>query len=208
MSVLAVLFIVFALLLINEAWARQANVHSELSRKFIHLTVGSFVAFWPWLLNWRQIEVLSLAFLIAVIISKYANIFQAIHSVQRPTLGEVFFAIAVGGVAMVTHDRWIYAAALLQMSLADGLAAVIGFTYGRRTDYHIFGQLKSLVGSLTFLIVSCAILILYSHYGHQLAVLPLLGMAAGATVIENIGVFGTDNLLVPLFAAWLLTVLH
>ena len=205
MNAIAVILIVFALLLINEAWARRSRVHSELSRKFIHLTVGSFVAFWPWWLSWHAIEILSLAFLLAVVVSKYANVFQAIHSVQRPTLGEVFFAVAVGAVALVTHDHWIYAAALLQMSLADGLAAVMGYNFGHGTDYRIFGQPKSVVGSLTFFVVSCAILVIYSHDGHALGLGSLLQVAVGATLIENIGIFGTDNLLIPLLVAWLLT---
>ncbi|MFI5271376.1 MAG: hypothetical protein ACHQT9_05040, partial [Candidatus Saccharimonadales bacterium] len=127
--------IVFVLLFLNELWWRTHTVHSELSRKFIHVSVGTFVAFWPFFLSWREIQILSLAFLAIVALSKYLNIFQAIHSVTRPTWGEVFFAVAVGLTALITQDKWIYTAALLQMSLADGLAAIIGTRFGNKQKY-------------------------------------------------------------------------
>ncbi len=177
-------------------------MHSELGRKFIHVTVGSFVAFWPFFLSWPQIELLSVAFLIVVGLSKYFHIFRAIHNVLRPTWGEVFFALAVGLVALLTHDKWIYMAALLQMSLADGLAAIVGKSFGASTRYKVFNQEKSLVGTLTFLVISIMLLVLYSiHSGTTLSPAFILGLAAAATAIENLGVHGLDNLLVPFLIA-------
>ena len=196
---------ILVLLLVNELYWRKHNVHEEFSRKFIHITVGSFVAFWPFFLSWREIELLSVAFFVVVAVSRYLNLFQAIHSVQRSTWGELFFALAVGAIALVTHDQWIYAAALLQMSLADGLAAVIGVRFGRTSRYHVFGQEKSLIGSLTFLLVSIAILIGYSLQAPGVGFSAgLIGIAMAATVGENVGVKGSDNLLVPLLVSLLL----
>src|SRR5690242_6050840 len=88
--------LVFLVLLASEAYWRKHQPDSEISCKFIHLSIGSFVAFWPFFLSWNEIRLLSLAFVLAVAISKWLNIFQAIHSVQRPTWGEVYFALAVG----------------------------------------------------------------------------------------------------------------
>ncbi len=137
MELLITVCIVGALLLVNELWVRRISKPTELSRKFIHITVGSFVAFWPFFLSWEQIVLLSIAFVLVVGVSKYFNIFSAIHSVQRPTYGELFFALAVGVIAMVTQSKGVYAAALLQMSLADGLAAVLGMRYGYNNQYKI-----------------------------------------------------------------------
>lgn len=201
-----VLASVFLVLVASEIWWRKRSVHGELSRKFVHITVGSFVAFWPFFLSWREIQLISVAFLIVVVISKRLGVFQSIHSVQRPTWGEFFFAAAVGLVTLITHDKWIYMAALLQMSLADGLAAVIGVRFGRSTQYSIFGHVKSIAGSLTFLLVSLLILLLFMHYGDvgvpfaALLVLPVI-----ASVVENLGVQGLDNLFVPLLIAAVLS---
>lgn len=181
-------------------------MHEEFSRKFVHITVGSFVAFWPFFLTWTQIELLSLAFLVVIVVSKFLNLFEAIHSVQRPTWGEVFFALAVGLIALITHDKWIYAAALLQMSLADGLAAVVGTRFGGRYKYLVFSYPKSLVGTATFFVVSLAVLVVFNHwFNPALNPFMMVGISLLASLVENIGVKGSDNLLTPLLIALILT---
>jgi phytol kinase len=196
---------VFIILVSNEVWWRHRAPHDEFSRKFVHITVGSFVAFWPFFLTWHQIELLSLAFLLVVGVSKYLGVFQAIHSVQRPTWGEFYFAIAVGVVALITHDKWIYAAALLQMSLADGLAAVVGTRFGGKHKYIIFGHTKSLIGTLTFAVVSLGVLFATNqHISQPVSTALLLVSGVVAALLENVAVMGMDNLLVPVLVALLL----
>jgi phytol kinase len=202
MRILATVLVVFLLLVIGELWWRKQRLHTEFTRKFVHITVGTFVAFWPFFLSWNEIRLLSIAFLIIVAISKYLRIFRAIHTVQRPTWGELFFAVAVGAITLITHDKWIYAAALLQMSLADGFAAVVGTRYGQRFRYIVFGHAKSILGTFTFLVVSAAILVAFArHSGQQLTAVFILDLSVLASMIENIGVAGLDNLLVPLVVA-------
>ena len=206
-TVVAIIVTIIAVLILlvgNEWWWRRHEVHNEFSRKFIHVTIGSLVAVWPFYLSWNEIRFLSIAFLLVVGLSKYLHIFRAIHSVQRPTWGELYFALAVGLTSLVTQDAWIYAAALLQMSLADGLAAVTGVRYGKQS-YLVFGHRKSLVGSLTFFVVSLVILLFFDlMVGTPRGPLFFTGIAALATIVENIGVKGLDNLLVPLLVAALL----
>lgn len=205
MAFILTVLTVFVILLANEIWYRKRAPHDEFSRKFVHITVGSFVAFWPFFLGWRQIQILSVAFLATIGISKALGIFQAIHSVQRPTWGEVFFAAAVGIIALLTEDKWIYAAALLQMSLADGLAAVVGTKYGGRYKYLVFGHPKSLAGTATFFVVSFSVLFaLNGYFPTELSIVTILGISLFASFLENIFVMGLDNLLVPLVVAMLL----
>jgi len=205
MALALTIVLVFVLLGFNELWWRKHPMHSEFSRKFVHITVGSFVAFWPYFLSWHEIQFLSVAFLVGIAASKYLNVYQAIHSVQRPTWGEVLFAIAVGVTTLITHDKAIYAAALLQMSLADGMAAVIGTHYGNRQKYLVFGHTKSILGTLTFFFISLLILIGFSHYSHaHLSPIVIGIIAATASMIENLAIHGLDNLLVPMVVALLL----
>ena len=202
MKIVATVLVVFLLLVIGELWWRKQKLHTEFTRKFVHITVGTFVAFWPFFLTWQEIRLLSIAFLIVVGASKYLKVFKAIHTVQRPTWGELFFALAVGVVTFITHEKWIYAAALLQMSLADGFAAVIGTRYGQRFRYIVFGHAKSIMGTFTFLIVSAAILAWYSREGgHHLKWTFIVDLSAVASLIENVAVAGLDNLLVPVIVA-------
>lgn len=194
LSVLAV----GTVLLVSEYWWRHTDGHSEFSRKFVHITIGSFVASWPFYLSWSQIEVLSILLLIGVSVSKMFGILGAIHSVQRPTFGELYFAVAVGAVALISHNKWVYAAALLHMSLADGLAAVIGVKYGNKSVYHIMGHVKSVAGSATFFVISLALLIGFGALNGTGFEVWFIAIAVGATALENIGITGLDNLLVPL----------
>ncbi|HET9174544.1 MAG TPA: hypothetical protein VFN56_04685 [Candidatus Saccharimonadales bacterium] len=207
MSLIVLCIVVFSLLLVTEWWARRYGLQSELSRKFIHITVGSIVAFLPLWLSWNQIRLLSLAFLVVVSLSKYLHIFRAIHSVTRPTWGEVYFAAAVGLTTFVTQNIWIYAVALLHMSIADGLAAIIGVRYGRKNRYTVLGQQKSLAGSAAFLFTSYVLLLSYSVTVQHIAWPLALVTAGAATVLENVALRGLDNLIVPLFIAVVLRVL-
>jgi phytol kinase len=202
MRIAETVLVVFLLLLIGELWWRKQNLNTEFTRKFVHITVGTFVAFWPFFLSWHEIRLLSVAFLVVVGLSKYLRVFRAVHTVQRPTWGELFFALAVGLITFITHDKWIYAAALLQMSLADGFAAVIGTRFGQRFRYMVFGHAKSILGTFTFLVVSAAILAWFSREsGQDLTPIFIFDLAVIAAMIENIGVAGLDNLLVPLVVA-------
>jgi phytol kinase len=207
MNIILVVIAVLAILIFNEWWWRK-RVHGEASRKFVHITVGTFVALWPLWLSWQQIELLSIAFVVAVVISRQFNIFKTIHAVERPTWGELYFGAAVGLIAVTTHQPAIYAVALLHMSLADGLAAVVGHRYGHGSAYKVFGAKKSRVGTLTFLIVSLSILAVYSMQQDVNLGLWLPLIAGGTAVLENVAVRGLDNLLIPLFVAFVLGLAH
>jgi dolichol kinase len=210
MAIFVCSLIVFIVLCISEFGWRRGFMTSEIGRKFVHITVGSFVAFWPFFLSWNQIRLLSVAFLLMVIVSKVFNVFSAIHSVQRPTYGEFFFAFVVGLLTFITHSKAIYAAALLQMSVADGMAAIVGVEYGLKRHghrYHVLGHSKTWFGTAAFFIISAAILFGYSADTTRLAWYGVIALAAGATAIENIGILGLDNLLAPLLVAGVLTLL-
>lgn len=202
MLLLVVCLVTFAVICFAEFGWRKGWLRNEVGRKFTHIIVGSFVAFWPLFLSWDQIFLLSAAFVAVVGVSKYLKVFRAIHSVQRPTWGEIFFALSVGLLAALTQDGWMYMAALLHMSLADGLAAIAGTQYGKKSRYSVLGHTKSVVGSLVFFVVSLAILIGYSigtdtHMGPIL----LISTSLVATALENFSTRGLDNITVPVWVA-------
>jgi phytol kinase len=179
-------------------------IHSEITRKITHMVAGVVVASWPFYFKWWQIGLLSLASLFVISLSIQYNIFRSIHSVNRHSLGEVFFAIAIGALAFLDGSPWIFAVAMLHLGLADGLAAIVGVTLGKRSRYKVFGYQKSWAGTLTFFIVSVLLTGTYfvitgSQDLTMLAVVPIL-----ATLVENFAVFGSDNLFVPLMVAGLL----
>ncbi|MFA5003688.1 MAG: hypothetical protein WC498_00160 [Candidatus Saccharimonadales bacterium] len=206
MALILAVAIVSMLLVLSEFGWRRGLLKGEFGRKFVHITVGTFVAFWPFFMSWNQIRLASLAFLVVVVITKYFHIFRAISSVQRPTYGEVFFALIVGAMTFVTHSKGVYAAALLQMSLADGMAAVVGTYWGKDNKYQLLGHTKSIAGTATFLCLSFVILIGYSLLATKgLPITMVVFGSLSATILENLAAFGLDNLIVPLFVGILLT---
>jgi dolichol kinase len=205
LTVLAVIA-VLAVLLIAEYLSRFKGVHSELTRKFVHILVGMFVAFWPFFLGWGQIQFLSIAFLVVVGLSVKFHIFRSIHAVERNTMGEVLFALVIGILALIVTNKWVFAASMLHLSLADGLAAVVGLGWGDHNKYKILGHTKSIAGSLTFFFVSILIMVWYSYFSHRPAdAAILIGLPVIATAVENIAIRGTDNLAIPLLIGLALT---
>ncbi len=115
-------------------------------------------------MSWAEILILAVISVVVLAVSRRLRIFRAIHSVQRATFGEFWSSVSVGLLLVVWPHTHIYTAAMLELSLADGLAAVIGTAFGRRHRYRVFGAQKSVIGTAAFFIVSCLILI-----GYQLA---------------------------------------
>jgi phytol kinase len=198
--------VVFALLYFAERGARAYHLHPELTRKFVHVTVGTFVAFWPLYLSWRDIASLSLLFLLVIAISVKFDIFRSIHSVRRSTTGELLFALSIGVLALLSNNKWVFMAAMLNLALADGMAALIGILRGEHNEYKVFGHTKSRAGTTAFLVTSLCISVLYilvSHTGFGITTLVIVPLVATAT--ENIAVNGTDNLAIPVLVALILS---
>ncbi|HJP96597.1 MAG TPA: hypothetical protein VJ843_04480 [Candidatus Saccharimonadales bacterium] len=196
---------VLVVLLVAEHLARHTNLHAELTRKFVHMIVGTFVAFWPFFLSWRQIELLSLAFLAVVIVSVKFTIFQSIHTVPRRAFGEISFAMVIGFLALFSSSAEIFMAAMLCLSIGDALAAIIGLLYGEKNQYKVFGKTKSVAGTAAFFVTAVLVMTLYvTLTSNSAGIMNLFVIPALATITENVAVNGADNLIMPLLVALLL----
>jgi phytol kinase len=201
-----VIIVTFCILVSAEYLARAKQIHAELTRKLVHVAVGTFVAFWPFFLTWREIQWLSIAFFLVVCLSIKFNVFSSIHAVKRSITGELLFALVIGLLALICTNKWVFLAAMLHLSIADGMAAVIGLGWGDKNSYKVFGRTKSVAGSMAFLVASFLILIAYAVFAHAptsfftYAWLPFV-----ATITENLAVQGTDNLVTPMLVALVLT---
>lgn len=205
MLTILVIAVVFAVLLLAEYLARFRGFHSEVTRKIVHIFVGVFVAFWPFFLDWWQIQLLSVGLLVVVLVSIKFNIFKSIHAVKRNAVGEVLFAVVIGLLATFAQDQFVFMAAMLSLSLADGLAALVGQKFGAKNAYTVLGRTKSIVGTVTFFVVSVLIMLAYvSLSGSNPTFLILLWLPLVATLAENLSGHGTDNLIMPLVVAFIL----
>jgi phytol kinase len=193
---------VAAILFASEfLWRTSIFKKAETPRKLVHIATGVYIAFWPLLMSFQWIQVLSLVLFAVVFASKKFHIFRSVHSVNRPTYGELLFPIGVLISAIFAQSGWTYMAAVLHLSVADGLAALIGVRYWPKYGYRVFGQPKTYVGTGVFYVTSLfliagTMLIDPATYGENVALVILL-LPLITTFIEGVAIYGTDNLLVP-----------
>ncbi len=203
MEIALSLAIIFLILVVSEYLWRSNRIEPETARKTIHIAVGSFIAFWPLYMSWREIQILSAVLFLGVLISYELGVFGAIHHVKRRTSGELWYPVGIGLSATLTVQPWIYCIAILHMSLADGLAAVVGTKWGLRgKKYQIGTHTRSLLGSFTFFVVS-GLLSMFAYFALS-SELPETSLAVFAilpflvTAVESISRHGLDNVFIPL----------
>jgi len=207
---IAVLWAGLAILLIvviSEYLGRTGTLRGEAARKLVHIVGGVFIAFWPFFMSFKTIELLSLAAVVAVAAVRYLKLFGSLHDVERKSAGDVMFALGALASAVIAQDKWIFAAAILELSLADGLAAIVGTRFKSKQLLHIKGERRTLVGTLTFFIVSLLILAwltVVAPSGLHDLVIYIPWLAIQATAVEFVSIWGTDNILVPSLMALVL----
>ena len=195
----------------SEILWRRNRVSSEFIRKFIHLSVGCFVALWPWFLSWHQIELSAVIFVLAMAaiglikpLSRLLSVSDSSKTLNRHTVGEFFYTLGFLSVSFITHDRYIFMTALLHLAISDTLAAFVGLTFKKHNIYYkVFGSKKSLCGSLTFMLSSIVLVAIYISLSHSNWSV-IFYVPVTATVLENFGLYGSDNILVPFGVALLL----
>lgn len=191
---------VAGILIASELLWRMSSLRGEFARKFVHIIAGSYIAFLPFWVSYGWIMLLAVGFIIANILNRATSIFHAIHATKRRSWGDLLLSVGILLTAALRPSPWFFAAAILHVSLADGLAAVIGTKYGR-IRYKFFDHGKSIIGSVTFFIVSTGIIALTTIMDDRaqagaaalLLVIPLI-----ATMLENVSGYGTDNITLPL----------
>lgn len=203
LPILACLGGVFALLVIGELLNRKKILRGDLQRQFLHITVGSFVAFWPWLISLETIAWIGLAMLAVVLLNYRIKLVDLHSGIDRHTYGDVFYALGIIASALITDEKVFFAIAVLTMAIGDGLANVIGQRYGKKWKYQFLGHSKTVIGSMTVWLVSMIVLgvgllfaqdlVDYSAYATLLLLVPPV-----LVIVENAAIWGLDNLVVPI----------
>ncbi len=189
---------------VAEVLWQKKIISGEAQRKFAHIGVGMFVATWPWILSWETIGLLGILMLVGVILNRLSIIkLHFSHGHEDRGYGDVCFAVAIILCAAFTDVKLFFALAMLHLALADGLAAIVGKEFGRKTKYKVFGQTKTLIGSMTFWIVSLYLLgagaiCAYQDISFASYISVLLFLPPILTILENISGYGLDNVVIPL----------
>ncbi len=190
------------IMLAEEISWHKKILKAENQRKFVHMSVAGFAAFWPWLLGWRLIQVIAVMMTVLAIVNHYSNIFHYLGALKREGYGHIYFPLGILAVSLLTQQKIFFSLAVLHLALADGLAAIIGRTFGRPWQYKVFRQTKTVLGTMTFWFVSLVILGVGLPLANDLVsfndyVLLLLFLPPFLSMLENLAVFGLDNVVIP-----------
>lgn len=211
-SVLIMLGIAGSLLIFAEVLWRKKHIKGETARKFVHIIVGVLLAFWPFFVNWSTVQIACFIAVGLIALMHLTKIFKSVYDINRRSWGDMIGPATVGLIALLEPNKSIFAAAILNLALADGLAALIGTKYGKGHRYKILKQVKSVVGTLTFFVISLFItawVILFSHAGFSQTAWPvIIILPIMATILENFSPYGTDNFFIPLLVVGVLQALQ
>lgn len=199
--------ILIILIAMEYCW-RKKLLSTEMTRKIIHATTGIIIAFLPFAVSYRVIQFLAVGLLMIILLSYKMQLFKAIHSVKRVTIGEILYPVGIGVCAFIEPAPWIFTAAILHLALADSVAALAGQKWGKRTRYKIITHGKSLVGSMAFFYTSMAIM-LGAYLQVDATNLPepivlLVVFPLALTLLENISLLGSDDVTIPVAVILLL----
>jgi len=203
-------FIALLLILFTESLARQNKLGVEKSRKAAHIVIALTIATWPFFVGMKTIAALGIAFAIATWLVKKLNLFKHTRYVERISWGEYFFGFGVSVSAFINPSDWIFVAAMLHIGVADSLGALVGEKKGKHV-YKVFGNKKTLEGSVVFLvasvlIVALTVFVVPTGLGDVWPVIFWLPVIA--TFAEAVTPYGLDNAIVPILITALLKLLQ
>ena len=176
----------------------------EWSRKVVHLGAGLVLPM-AWATHIGRTMALAAAVLATILaaVNQRTRLLPGLESVNRHSYGTVAYGLSI---LLLLWWGWpqqaaVVVAAGLMMAFGDGLAGILGPACPS-PGWSVLGQRKSLLGTACVALV--ATVVGWMLLGEQLSLNQLLVLGVVAAGLEQISVFGVDNLLLPLGAALLL----
>ena len=184
----------------RQRWPNQR----ELSRKIVHIGTGPVLPL-AWLLHVPASIAVPCAVGVTLIafINHRWNLLPAVEDVGRNSYGTVAYGSAICLLLILfwANNPAAACAGALVMAFGDGLAGLIGRAV-TSPSWTVLDQRKSLIGTATMALTSAAMLVfLVLITQSPLAPLRLLAISTLAVVLEQMSVWGIDNLTVPLGVA-------
>ena len=216
-SLIHTLYLALAYLLLfasAEGLYHVKKMDAEITRKYVHLVTGLLTMLFPPLIgNHWLVLALCGSFMLILVASKIWNLLPSINGVDRLTRGSFLYPVIVYScyLAYQFYGQLIfYYVPILVLALADPSAALFGKKW-RWKPYTLFGQTKTLGGSLGFVVVAfltCALLLTgFEQYALSKAIFVSLGISLVTVVAESMTHNGWDNLTIPASAVLVLVLM-
>lgn len=173
-----------------EVLSRKFSLPPELLRRISHVSGALFTIFFSFYLPANLLLTMLGTFTIIMFISRLLKVFNHIHAVTRPTIGEELLPLGfIAAYLISSGNSTIFVSSILIVGLADPITGIVMQKYKN----HLFGI-------LVFAFVSTLLLLLFSQIPIWIAIM----IAIAVSLVERISSYGIDNLSIPITVALLL----
>jgi uncharacterized protein (TIGR00297 family) len=186
----------------------------EVTRKFVHISVGILIFFAPMLFQSALIPLLlALVAILSMIVAVETGLLVGIHGTSRISYGTIFYPLSFFILIVFFWNRHpaIISLSMLGLALGDAAAAIVGESLRNPHEYRLTTDKKSIEGSITMFLTTFVSLFmgmiwleLPYMYQRGFLILTALAAAVGATAWEALSSKGLDNFTIPMSIALIL----
>ena len=195
---------IFIIFFISIIYKRFNQNNKETVRKIIHIGIGPLIPLAKFL-DIDQSSALYFTGLVSLLtlINYQSKLFPTIEDVDRKSFGTLFYCLSLFILIYIfwNKDPTSLIAGFFIMTFGDGFAGLIGKNF-KSKSWFLFNQRKSLFGTMTMFITSLIVIFGLSYFQKYSFNINIFTIALISTIIEQFSIFGIDNLIVPIAAAF------
>ena len=199
-----ILIYIFIIFFISIIYKRFNPNNKETLRKIIHIGIGPLIPLAKFL-GIDQISALYFTGPISLLtfINYQSKLFPTIEDVDRKSYGTLFYCLSLFILIYLywNKDPTSLMAGFFIMTFGDGFAGLIGKNFQSKSWFFL-NQKKSFFGTITMFITSLIVIFGLSYFQKYSLSINIITIAFISTVIEQFSIFGIDNLIVPISAAF------
>ena len=199
-----ILLYLLSIFFISIVFQKFNKDSKEIIRKIIHIGIGPLIPI-ALLLKIDQNSALVFTGIISimVLINYVYKIFPTIEDVERKSFGTIFYCISLFTLISLFWNKDPYAliAGFFIMTFGDGLAGLIGKSFNSK-NWIFFKQTKSIFGTLTMFFTSFIVIFSLGYAQQNNFNFNYITIALISTLLEQFSIFGIDNFIVPISAAF------
>ena len=199
-----ILIYIFIIFFISIIYKKFNPNNKETLRKIIHIGIGPLIPLAKFL-GIDQTSALYFTGLISLLtfINYQSKLFPTIEDVDRKSYGTLFYCLSLFILIYLywNKDPTSLMAGFFIMTFGDGFAGLIGKNFQSKSWFFL-NQKKSFFGTITMFITSLIVIFGLSYFQKYSLSINIITIAFISTVIEQFSIFGIDNFIVPISAAF------
>ena len=204
MNFVFILTYIFIIFFISIIYKRCNPNNKEALRKIIHIGIGPLIP----LAKFLDIDQTSALYFTGIIslltfINYQSKLFPTIEDIDRKSYGTLFYCLSLFILIYLywNKDPTSLIAGFFIMTFGDGFAGLIGKNF-KSKSWFFLKQKKSFLGTMTMFITSLIVVFGLSYFQKYSLNINIFTIAFLSTVIEQFSIFGIDNFIVPISAAF------